>query len=460
MARPHASNARKNAAPLPDALNILLIGGGGREHALAWRLKRSKSCKNLYATHRENPGIAELAQPIGFDFSMRELYRVEQFIAKNNINLVVVGPEDPLAGGIADRLASSGALVFGPTAAGAQLEADKGWAKKLMRSASVPTAEAREYSDPEQAKAAIQAKDELPVIKAVGLAAGKGVIVPASRVEALAAIDEIMVKKAFGDAGSRVVLEQKLTGPEVSVFALVDGQNILLLDACQDHKRLGDNDTGPNTGGMGAYCPTPLATPALLEEVWRNTLLPTIDALKREEIDYRGVLYCGLMLTPSGPKVLEYNVRFGDPECQCLVRRIAGDFARLLYATAAGRLDQAEVDLAGGPVCCVVLASGGYPAGSTKGVEIVGVEEAEQVEGVTVFHAGTIRKNGKLLTNGGRVLNVVAQGDTIEQARERAYRAAERIHFTGKTFRTDIAHQAITHQSGAHKAGAAQATGR
>lgn len=428
---------------MPDAINILLIGGGGREHALAWRLKKSKSCRNLFATHHANPGIAALAQPIGFEFSMRELYRVEQFIEKNTIDLVVVGPEDPLAGGIADKLAGTRALVFGPTAAGALLEADKGWAKKLMRSASVPTAESREYTDPEQAKAVIEAKDDMPVIKAVGLAAGKGVVVPETRADAMAAIDEIMVKRVFGDAGARVILEQKLTGPEISVFALVDGRNILLLDACQDHKRLGDNDTGPNTGGMGAYCPTPLATNAVLEQVWREALLPTVDALKREDIEYRGVLYCGLMLTPSGPKVLEFNVRFGDPECQCLVRRISGDFVKLLYATAAGRLDEIDIDLTGGPVCCVVLASGGYPGEYKKGVEIHGVEDAETVEGVTVFHAGTIRKDGNLLTNGGRVLNVVAQGETIERARERAYEAAERIQFSGKTLRMDIAHQAI-----------------
>lgn len=447
MSKPKQNKSSRAASLIPDAMNILLIGGGGREHALAWRLKKSKACKNLYATHHSNPGIAALAQPIGFDFSMRELYRIEQFIAKNDIHLVVVGPEDPLAGGIADKLAGTQALVFGPTAAGAQLEADKGWAKKLMRSASVPTAESREYTDAEQAKAVIEAKDDLPVIKAVGLAAGKGVIVPGSRAEALAAVDDILVKKAFGDAGSRIILEQKLTGPEVSIFALVDGRNILLLDSCQDHKRVGDNDTGPNTGGMGAYCPTPLATPALLEEVWRETLLPTVDALKREDIEYRGVLYCGLMLTPAGPRVLEFNVRFGDPECQCLVRRIAGDFAKLLYATAAGKLDEVEVDLTGGPVCCVVLASGGYPGDYTKGIEITGIEDAERVEGVTVFHAGTIRKDGKLLTNGGRVLNVVAQGDTIEQARDRAYQAADRIHFQGKTMRNDIAYQAIAARS-------------
>lgn len=428
---------------MPDAMNILLVGGGGREHALAWRLHASRSCKRLYTTHPGNPGIASVASPMGFDFSMRELYRVEQFIAKQEIDLVVVGPEDPLAGGIADRLSGGRSLVFGPTAAGAQLEADKGWAKKLMRSAAVPTGESREYADAEQAKAVIEQRDELPVIKAVGLAAGKGVVIPASRREALEAIDRIMVDRVYGEAGARVILEQKLTGPEVSVFALVDGRNILMLDACQDHKRLRDGDEGPNTGGMGAYCPTPIATGAVLEHVWREVLVPTVDAMKREQIDYRGVLYCGLMLTPSGPKVLEFNVRFGDPECQCLVRRIAGDFARLLYATAAGRLDEAEIDTTPGPCCCVVLASPGYPDAPQKGLEITGVEDAERLEGVSVFHAGTAKKDGKLVTNGGRVLNVVAQGSTLREARDRAYAGAELIRFPGMQMRTDIAHQAL-----------------
>ena len=424
-------------------LKALLIGGGGREHALAWRLSRSASLGGLWATHASNPGIAALARPLDFDFSMGELYRVTRFCETEGIDLVVVGPEGPLAGGIADELAGTGAAVFGPGREAARLEADKSFAKGLMRSASVPTAEYRVFRQAREAKAYLKSRDEPHVVKASGLAAGKGVFVPESLEAAFEAVDRIMVAREFGDAGAELIVEERLKGPEVSVFALVDGRSILTLDACQDHKRLGEGDTGPNTGGMGAFCPSRVADGATLARVEREILVPTLDALRREGIEYRGVLYAGLMLTHAGPKALEFNVRFGDPECQCLVRRIGGDFARVLHATATGSLgDLAEDDLAPEPghACCVVLASEGYPFAPQTGVPIEGVEAAEALEGVTVFHAGTRRdEGGRLLTAGGRVLNVVATGATLEAARERAYEAANLVEFRGKTLRRDIA---------------------
>jgi len=422
-------------------LNILLVGGGGREHALAWRLKRSASCGALWTTHPSNPGIKALARPVDFEFSVGELYRVEQFCRRDSIGLVVVGPEAPLAAGMADTLGAAGILVFGPTKAAAQLEADKAFAKKLMRAASVPTADARVYTDHHEAEAAIQGREVPPVVKAAGLAAGKGVVVPQTTAEAIDAVRRILVDREFGDAGARVLLEERLDGVEASVFALVDGRSVLLLDACQDHKRIGEGDTGPNTGGMGAICPTPRIDADLHMAVERDVIVPTIDALRREDIEFRGVLYVGLMLTHAGPKVLEFNVRFGDPECQALVRRIGGDFAKLLHATASGRLgDLPDTVVTSNPghACCIVLASGGYPGDYRTGIPITGVEEAERVEGVTVFHAGTARKGGQLVTAGGRVLNVVALADTPDLARDRAYAAADLIDFDGKTLRRDI----------------------
>ncbi len=453
---------KRSSRTLPDRIKALVIGGGGREHALVWRLKKSKSVEAIYSTHAGKPGepggnagIRALAQPLDFDYDIKQAYRVVQFVRAQGINLIVIGPEDPLAMGLVDTLEKllqrdpgPEVAIFGPCQAAAQLEADKAWAKQLMRSAAIPTGEARVFLDEQGAIEYIRTREELPVVKASGLAAGKGVVVPSSRQEAETAVREMLSDKKFGEAGSRVLLEEKLSGPEVSVFALIDGQNAVLLEPCQDHKRLGEGDTGPNTGGMGAYCPTPIISEQQLDIVARDIVIATLDALKREDIQYRGCLYVGLMLTPAGPKVIEFNVRFGDPECQCLVRRISGDFGRLLYATATGRLDLIESTDFGFNdkaderfVCCVVLASGGYPLSYQKGVPIEGIEDAEKVPGVTVFHAGTIRADGQLKTNGGRVLNVVATGASIAEARDRANEAAEKISFVGKTYRRDIAWQ-------------------
>lgn len=428
---------------LPSAsnkINVLLVGGGGREHALAWRLKKSPSIAKLFTTHPENPGIAALATPVGFAFSTSD-YRLELFCKEQNIGLVVIGPEGPLADGLADKLASPTTAVFGPGKEAAQLESDKAWAKDVMRSASIPTAEGRVFRDAAAAIRYLESRDTSHVVKACGLASGKGVVVAQSLSEARDAVDRIMVKRQFGAAGDKVLIEERLTGKEVSVFALTDGRNVVILDPCQDHKRLLDNDEGPNTGGMGAFCPAGTIDARTMAVVQREVVVPTIDALRRDGLEFRGLLYCGLMLTPGGPKVLEFNVRFGDPECQCLVRRMGGDWVRLLHGAATGRLhevaDQAESSSE--HVCCVVLASRGYPSNPESGREITGIEDAEKVEGVTVFHAGTaMDKVGRLVTAGGRVLNVVAVGATLDEARSRAMTAAEKINFEGKQLRSDI----------------------
>jgi phosphoribosylamine--glycine ligase len=430
--------AKRRAPQLPDSFNVLLVGGGGREHAIAWKLRQSPRVKNLYATHHSNAGLAQLADPIDHAFSMREVYRLELFCARNDVNLVIVGPEAPLAEGLSDRLAKDGRVVFGPSQAAAQLEADKAWSKEMMRAASIPTAEARVFRHPEEAKRYLRTREEAPVIKAAGLAAGKGVYLPSGIDEAEKVVDEIMVAKRFGDAGSRVVIEERLSGPETSVLALVDGRNILTLDQAQDHKRIGEGDTGPNTGGMGAYCPAPVLTDEQLARVEREILVPIVDTLRREDIEYRGLLYAGLMLTPAGPKVLEFNVRFGDPECQAILPRMKCDFAELCWRTATGTLDEASLEWDPRHACCVVLAQHGYPGESKKGAVITGVEDVER-DGVLVFHASATRNSaGDIVSGGGRVLSVVAMGDTIDEARERANGAAETIRFEGKVYRRDI----------------------
>ncbi len=436
------------AAPV----NVLLVGGGGREHALAWKLRQSPRLGDLYATHTGNPGIAALAKPVDvghgaapYDLAKREFFPIRQWCAKHRIGLALIGPEEPLAAGMADGLREPivpGApvpLVFGPGRAAAQLEADKAWAKELMRSALIPTATGRAFGDYESAKAYLDSRQEPPVIKAAGLAKGKGVFVPATKEEGVAALDRIMVKREFGDAGRTVVIEERLKGREVSVFALVDGRSIYVLEACQDHKRLGDGATGPNTGGMGALCPTPALDGATLARVEREILVPTVDALRRDGIEFTGVLYAGLMLTPGGPKVLEYNVRFGDPECQALLCRMKCDLLDVLEATCTRRLDEVTIEWTPGPAVCVVLAAGGYPEAPRSGDVIDGLDEAAAVPGAAVFHAGTTRDaKGRIATSGGRVLNVVGTGDSLDAARRAAYTAAERIRFSGKTLRTDI----------------------
>ncbi len=425
--------------PCPSPCNVLLIGGGGREHALAWKLKQSPRLGKLWLSDSTNAGLAALGTPCPVAMDMRETFRMQRWCDTNDIHLVVVGPEAPLAAGIADVLRTNDRLVFGPSKAGAQIEADKAFAKQLMRQAAIPTAEARIFTSAEHARAYVLPRVDPMVVKAAGLAAGKGVIVCDDSNEALAAIDRIFVKREFGDAGSKIIIEDKLIGQEVSVLALVDGRTISILDPCQDHKQRDEGDTGPNTGGMGAYCPTPVIDQRTMRIVEQQILLPTVDALRRDGIEYRGVLYAGLMLTPGGPKVLEFNCRFGDPECQPLMMRLQGDLVEILWATAAGTLDQVEFDFDPRVACCVVMCSAGYPDKYEKGKPITGIEEAEALGDVKVFHAGTcIDHNGKLVTNGGRVLGVTALGNDLASARDLANAACERIHFEGAFWRHDI----------------------
>ncbi len=424
---------------MADRVNVLLIGGGGREHAIAAHLARSPRLGQLWITHPQNPGLAALGRTADVPINIREAYRPVQFCDHHRIGLVVIGPEEPLAEGFADKLRSPGRLVFGPGAEGARLEADKAWSKQLLRAASIPTAEALAFSDAEGAKAYLRSREHPPVIKAAGLCKGKGVVVPDTIDEALAAIDRIMVQRVFGDAGREVVVEERLKGPEVSVLALVDGRSIFVLETAQDHKRLGDGDTGPNTGGMGAFTPSSLVDDVMMARIQSQVLVPTVDALRREGIDYRGVLYAGLMLTPAGPKVLEFNCRFGDPECQALMVRLRSDLLSLLIATAEGRLADADIEWEPGASCCIVLASEGYPEKPRTGVPIHGLDDAAKIEGVTLHHAGTARSpDGSIVTAGGRVLGVTAVGADLEQARRRAYAACDLIRFDGKTYRTDI----------------------
>lgn len=434
---------------MPESLNVLLVGTGGREHALAWKLRQSKRLRELWVESGANAGILALGRPcpevVSGKLDTNEKFRLKKFCKENEIDFVIVGPEAPLANGLADLLANDKTLVFGPTSAGAQLEADKGFAKTLMRSAAISTAEGRTFIDRESAEYYLAQRNEACVVKASGLAAGKGVFVCDTREEALEAIETIMGERAFGDAGDAILIEERLEGQEMSVIALVDGHTICVLDPLQDHKQVGEGDTGPNTGGMGAYCPTPLATPELMQTVHRDILVPTIDALRRESIEFRGVLYAGLMLTPAGPKVLEFNVRFGDPECQPLMARLKGDLLELLWHTAAGSLDKAEFDFDPHFACTVVMCSEGYPGAYRKGVPIEGVAEADALENVAVFHAGTkLDEKGQLVTNGGRVLGVTGVAKGLRAARDLANEACSRIHFEGAFYRHDIGERVLT----------------
>ena len=429
----------------PDArINVLLIGGGGREHALARRLASSPSIGTLYATHTTNPGIGALAKHADAPIDPRKRDQLERFCRIHEIGLVVVGPEDPLAEGVADALETPTRKVFGPVKAAARLEADKSFAKQIMRAAAIPTAESRTFSDADSAEAYIRGRSTPPVVKASGLAKGKGVIVAETIEEACDAVDRIMRRRIFGDAGATVVLEERLEGAEVSVLAIVDGRSILTLPACRDHKRLGDGDTGPNTGGMGAYCPSDIVDDETLAMIERSIIVPAIDALARDGTPFRGVLYAGCILTHAGPKALEFNVRFGDPECQTLMARFRGDLVALLRSACESRLeaitDEGVFEWDPRPACTIVLASRGYPEKPVTGLVIEGVELAEAMDGVLVDHAGTVRNaSGQLLTAGGRVLGVTALGGTLAEARDRAYEAAAVIRFEGKTVRTDIA---------------------
>ena len=423
-------------------MRVLLVGNGGREHALAWKLAESPRVKALYALPG-NPGTALVAENVP-DVAATDFDGITAFVRNNAIDLVVIGPEDPLAAGLADRLLSAGVKVFGPTRDAARVEADKWFAKELMRQQSIPTAEARSFTDPAAAEDYVRRRDEPVVVKAAGLAKGKGVSVCYRPADALEAIDAFMRKKVHGDAGTRVVIEELLTGPECSILAFVDRRNIYVMEPSQDHKPVDDGDTGPMTGGMGAYTPTPVVTDAVLRQIERDILVPAVDGLVREGIEYKGVLYAGLMLTPSGPRVLEFNCRFGDPETQPLMMRLKSDLVEVMLAVAEGRLDQVTLKWDPRPALCVVATSRGYPGKYPTGLPITGIDKADSIPDVKVFQAGTRADTNRVVTDGGRVLSVTALGTTIAEAQRRAYQAMSHIHFDGMHYRKDIGWRAVS----------------
>jgi phosphoribosylamine---glycine ligase len=421
-------------------MNILLIGSGGREHAIAWKLSKSPKKPTLFCVPG-NPGIAQYAQCR--DIAVTDFDKIEELARQNRIDLVVIGPEDPLALGLTDRLVAKGFKVFGPTQAAAKLEGDKWFAKELMRNQRIPTAEAKAFTNADAAEQYVKTKGTPIVVKATGLAKGKGVTVCYREADAIDAIDRCMRKKEFGDAGSKVVIEEFLTGPEVSVLAFADRNSLYVMETAQDHKTIDEGDTGPMTGGMGAYSPTPVLSPSMLATIEKDILLPVLDGLNRDDIEYKGVLYAGLMMTTGGPRVLEFNCRFGDPETQPLLMRLKSDLVDVLLAVAEGKLDTVTLEWDKRPAMCVVASSKGYPVRSRNGDDITGVEDADKMEGVKVFHSGTSIENGKLVTAGGRVLAVTAIGDTLADAQNKCYAAMEKIHFDGMHYRRDIGHRAL-----------------
>ena len=421
-------------------MNILVIGSGGREHALAWKLQQSPQAGKLYALPG-NPGMAEIAECVP-DIAASDHGAVVAFAKEKGVGLVVVGPEAPLADGLVDALADAGIKAFGPSRLAAEIEGSKAFSKDLMKKYDIPTAKYGVFSDAASARAYVRAEGAPIVVKADGLAAGKGVIVAMTEEEALAAIDEIMEDKAFGQAGSRVVIEEFMAGEEVSILAFTDGRTIRAMVPSQDHKRAYDGDEGPNTGGMGAYAPAPVAPPALVEEVQRTILEPTIRAMEKEGRLYKGCLYAGLMVTPAGVKVVEFNCRFGDPETEVVLPLLRGDLVEIMLACVDGTLDRVEIPWSKGAAVTVVLAAGGYPKAYAKGAPIEGLDEAAK-EGCLVFHAGTAEKDGAVVSAGGRVLNVVAEAPDIRSAIEKAYRGVGCIHFKDAFCRRDIGHRAL-----------------
>jgi phosphoribosylamine--glycine ligase len=426
-------------------MNVLLIGSGGREHAIAWKLAQSKELTKLYIAPG-NPGTAQSGQNVPID--VNNTNELLDFARQNNVGLVVVGPEDPLAAGLVDTFEAAGIKAFGPSAGAAQLEADKAFAKQLMRSSSISTAEGRTFDRFSDAKAYIASRDEPVVVKAAGLAKGKGVFVCEDPSDGILAAEKIMCDEIFGSAGKKIIVEDKLIGEEASILAFVDGRNIYVMESSQDHKPVGDGDTGPNTGGMGAYSPAPVVSEDLMNHITREILVPVVDGMNRNGTPYKGILYAGIMITGGGPRVLEFNVRFGDPETQPILARLKSDLLEVLLAVCNGTLDRVTLQWDQRPAVCVVMASGGYPDGYEKGKRITGLDDAQKLEDVMIFHAGTKDINGDIVTNGGRVLGVTALGRTIRHAKERAYRAVDIIKFDGAYYRKDIADKAIKESDG------------
>ena len=417
-------------------MNILVIGSGGREHALYWKLSESPQTEQIYAIPG-NPGMGASAA-----IALDDHAAILRFVKEHEIGLVVVGPEVPLMNGLVDKLEAAGICAFGPHANAAEIEGSKSFAKDLMKKYGIPTARYEVFTAAEPARAYIRQEGAPIVVKADGLAAGKGVIVAMTEQEALDAVDAIMEDHSFGDAGARVVIEEFMEGEEASLLAFTDGTTIRPMISAQDRKRAYDGDRGPNTGGMGTYAPAPVMTPEMTERAVEEILKPTIAAMAMEGRVYRGCLYLGLMVTADGPKVVEFNARFGDPETQVVLPLLDSDLVAIMCACADGTLADVPIRWKDGAAVCVVLASGGYPGHYEKGQEIHGLADAEAM-GALVFHAGTAMKDGKLVTNGGRVLGVVGRGADISSAVDAAYAAAAKISFKDAYYRKDIAHRAL-----------------
>jgi len=426
-------------------MKILVVGSGGREHALAWKIGQSPRVERVFVAPG-NAGTAADAENVAIPAT--DVPKLLDFARQNRVDLTVVGPESTLAAGLVDAFHREGLRAFGPTRGAAELETSKVFCKNLLRHADVPTADYRVFRDARAAITFLKDRDDTPVVvKADGLAAGKGVVVCDNRDQALAAVERIALQKEFGDAGNQLIIEERLHGQEASVMALTDGHTLLTMPACQDHKRAYDGDTGPNTGGMGAYCPTPVVTGELLQRIEEKIFVPTIHQMKRSRRPFRGVLYAGLMVTSQGVEVLEFNVRFGDPECQPLLVRLKSDVLDLLEATVDGRLDEISTpEWDQRPAVCVVMASEGYPNKYEEGQPVRGLEEAAKLPDVKVFHAGTAIRDGQVVTAGGRVFGVTALGSSISAAKLQAYTAVKSIRFSGAWCRKDISDKALSYK--------------
>ncbi len=421
-------------------MKILIVGGGGREHALAWKFAGSPEVETIYCAPG-NAGIAELAECIAIDAD--DIVALKDFALENNVDLTVVGPEDPLAAGIVDVFEKVGLKVFGPTKAAAQIEGSKSFAKRLMLKYNIPTAMGRTFTSYAHALLYLETMDFPVVVKADGLAAGKGVVVCRTREEAEDALDRIMNQQIFGDAGAAVLIEDYLPGEEASFIAFTDGKNVIPLPASQDHKAVHEGDTGPNTGGMGAVSPAPVIDIVMRQKIMNQVMIPTVKAMAAEKIPYKGVLYAGLMISGDKVNVVEFNCRFGDPETQPILMRTRNDIVPLMTACIDGGLDNYSVDIDPRPAACVIMAAKGYPGQYDKGMVVSGLETIRKIDGIEVFHSGTAMKEGQIVTAGGRVLGVTATGETLEQAVSRAYEAIPAVSFDNEYHRPDIGHRAI-----------------
>jgi len=421
-------------------MKVLIVGGGGREHTLAWKIGQSSKVERIYVSPG-NAGTSRIARSVSIEPT--DIDALADFACKEGVDLTVVGPEAPLVKGIVDRFEKDGLMIFGPSKRAAQIEGSKVFAKELMRKYDIPTPNFEVFESPNEAIEYIEAKGAPIVVKADGLAAGKGSIIAMEVEEAVKAVETIMVHRIFGDSGNKVIVEDYIEGEEATITALTDGNTVVTLASSQDHKRIFDDDRGPNTGGMGAYAPAPVITRELSEQITQRIVTPTINAMEAEGIPYKGVLYAGLMVTNDGPQVLEFNCRFGDPESQVVLPLLRADLLDLLIAISDGRLDEVGCEVDTRAAVCVVIASGGYPGSYEKGKEISGLDQAEELEGVVVFHAGTKTERDKILTNGGRVLGVTAIGKDITTAIDRAYEAVRRISFEGMHYRQDIGYKAL-----------------